>query len=864
MNHAEPHGPLGDYVRAKHEVAALLRDAWEYAKETAPWAAEGVHELIARLGESRFRLVVVGQFKRGKSSLMNAIIGQSLLPTGLLPVTSAITSLSYGSRPRVVIRRAGRAIDEEVLIERLPSFITEQGNPGNRERVLSAEVEVPAPFLRRGLTFVDTPGIGSARAANTATTLSFLPEADAALFVTSADGPLSEAEMGFLDAVRQHVRKLFFVVNKVDLVASAERAGLADYVHATLRRHLGSQPLRVFLCSASGALEHIASDGGPSHASGVTKLVSALAAFLDSEGRTVLLVGVLDRLAARLEEIRFMRGMRRDVAARAAEEPGAYADLRRRLDALERERRDLVHALEQRVGTWAATELAPDLERFAERTSASLLAVLQDPNAPSVADADGQHPVQASWLTRRLEGEASAWLRRNAGMVDLLGRSMVEREGVAMEGILAKPRAVAVATLAAAGHGACGAEAQAPSFQWSPPPFEPQPLGPVGVASEAGGDSMRLLPRPLMAWRLRRSRIRHLPTDASRAAAKIREHVVRHVRSCVRDFDVRSQQALERERGRIEEALVPAAAARRPPDRRRKGSALDGSAPPGDVSAGDEEVLEHLQSRAAALREALLEGGSVDAAAAARPSATQSGTSASSPATPAPESESSPTPAATRRTNAPGTCPVCAAAAHGVFDFLAHHQYAIGRDVATQQAFVATLGLCPTHTWHLERLSSPRGLSLGYPALLDHVERSLRASARGPLDVAVHRLDDLTTARHTCPACVARGRAEQAAAGRFLRGLDTGQGRTTFERSGWVCLRHLRLVLASANEETSAFLLRVEARRAGEISESMREFVIKHDARRRELMTNEERRAWRDALVLLVGERYLFRTEQEE
>jgi hypothetical protein len=71
-------------------------------------------------------------------------------------------------------------------------------------------------------------------------------------------------------------------------------------------------------------------------------------------------------------------------------------------------------------------------------------------------------------------------------------------------------------------------------------------------------------------------------------------------------------------------------------------------------------------------------------------------------------------------------------------------------------------------------------------------------------------------------------------------------------------------VLASANEETSAFLLRVEARRAGEISESMREFVIKHDARRRELMTNEERRAWRDALVLLVGERYLFRTEQEE
>lgn len=96
------------------------------------------------------------------------ILPRGLLPTGTIPVTSVVTSLRYGSQLRASIQQAGRAFNQQIAIDALPAFITERGNPGNRKRVLSSDLEVPAPFLRRGLRFVDTPGIGSSHEHNTA------------------------------------------------------------------------------------------------------------------------------------------------------------------------------------------------------------------------------------------------------------------------------------------------------------------------------------------------------------------------------------------------------------------------------------------------------------------------------------------------------------------------------------------------------------------------------------------------------------------------------------------------------------------------------------------------------------------------
>ena len=102
---------LRRYILAKQEVAAALQSGRQSAEAQGRRETEDSYrELQVRLAEDRFNLAVVGQFKRGKSSLMNAVIGRDLLPTGLLPLTSAITTLCYGPQAHARLRRKGWAL----------------------------------------------------------------------------------------------------------------------------------------------------------------------------------------------------------------------------------------------------------------------------------------------------------------------------------------------------------------------------------------------------------------------------------------------------------------------------------------------------------------------------------------------------------------------------------------------------------------------------------------------------------------------------------------------------------------------------------------------------------------------------------
>jgi hypothetical protein len=145
---------LRDYARIKHAVAQAVRSIRSLASEAqnGKVAAEA-QKLMTKLAEDRFTLAVVGQFKRGKSSLMNAIIGRELLPAGVLPVTSAITILKYGPVEKLTIQRDGAIFPEHPPADSLATYVTEQGNPGNRRKVKDVILEEPLPFLRRGWVF---------------------------------------------------------------------------------------------------------------------------------------------------------------------------------------------------------------------------------------------------------------------------------------------------------------------------------------------------------------------------------------------------------------------------------------------------------------------------------------------------------------------------------------------------------------------------------------------------------------------------------------------------------------------------------------------------------------------------------------
>lgn len=288
---------LKAYTKAKHTVASEIRALKRLLAEAgdAKRASE-CQDLMAKLAEDRFTLAVLGQFKRGKSSLMNAILGRDLLPTGVLPLTSVITILRFGPRERLVIDRGRSTVfPEEAPVSQMASYVTEKGNPGNEKRIRSVCVEAPLPFLRQGLEFVDTPGVGSAIEANTLTTQGFLPQCDAAIFVTSVDAPLTMAEMDFFRQVAAHVRKVFLVVNKTDLLGDLDREEVMGYITKTIRQS-GAERLSLYPVSSRDGLAAKRSGDQEAYArSGLKDLEQALADFLSSARALAFLIAVADK-----------------------------------------------------------------------------------------------------------------------------------------------------------------------------------------------------------------------------------------------------------------------------------------------------------------------------------------------------------------------------------------------------------------------------------------------------------------------------------------------------------------------------------------------------------------------------------------
>jgi hypothetical protein len=234
---------------------------------------------------------------------MNAMLKTERLPTGIVPLTSVITTVHYGSKERAYIEHEGWSFPHEISLDALPQYITQQYNPGNQRRVAVASVELPAELLRRGFYFVDTPGLGSSIKENTRTTEQFLPEVDAFIIVTSYDSPLSEEEVIVLEEVAFSPGRIFIVVNKQDTASSQERGFVIDHIREQLADVFGDVIPSIFSISAREALEAIRThDEDRLAASGVFALQDALVHFLLTQKETEFLLRMSERILGVLGE----------------------------------------------------------------------------------------------------------------------------------------------------------------------------------------------------------------------------------------------------------------------------------------------------------------------------------------------------------------------------------------------------------------------------------------------------------------------------------------------------------------------------------------------------------------------------------
>jgi GTP-binding protein EngB required for normal cell division len=195
---------------------------------------EQLTALRDRLDAARLRVLVVGEAKRGKSTLVNALLGRDVLPSGVTPLTAVTTTVRYGDDERAEARFLD-GHDEKHPLAALPDLVTERGNPGNRRRIADVTVYIAAPLLAGGVELVDTPGTGSVFEWDTQAAHEALRSMDAAVFVLTADPPVSASERDLLEQVAQLSVTTFAVLNKADHL---DEPGLAEALEFT-RRVLG-------------------------------------------------------------------------------------------------------------------------------------------------------------------------------------------------------------------------------------------------------------------------------------------------------------------------------------------------------------------------------------------------------------------------------------------------------------------------------------------------------------------------------------------------------------------------------------------------------------------------------------------------
>lgn len=185
-----------------------------------------VKTLREKLETHHMTVSVIGQFKRGKSTLVNALLGEELLPTGIIPITAAVTLLQYGEPSSYIHFKNGKV--QAATPETLGDFISEQTNPDNVLGISHVCLTTKSPFLKNGLTFVDTPGVGSVHKHNSEAAYAFVKESDAVIFMLSVDSPINEIEIEFLRNAKEYAGKFYFAVNKIDTVDEAE---LSSYLY---------------------------------------------------------------------------------------------------------------------------------------------------------------------------------------------------------------------------------------------------------------------------------------------------------------------------------------------------------------------------------------------------------------------------------------------------------------------------------------------------------------------------------------------------------------------------------------------------------------------------------------------------------
>ena len=229
------------------EITKEMREVFSHYDLTRK-ELKRTEDLIDKIENQKITISVIGQFKRGKSMLVNSILGDKILPIGIVPVTAVVTTIEHGERAATV--RFDNGIIKEIPFEDMSDYINEQSNSDNHLGVRQVAVYSPSDFLEGGITLVDTPGVGSVHQKNTDEAYAFVKESDAVIFMLSVDSPINQIEVEFLKNAKEFASKFYFVVNKIDTIDEDDLKEYVDYCRDLIKRLMEVDSIQLFSVSA--------------------------------------------------------------------------------------------------------------------------------------------------------------------------------------------------------------------------------------------------------------------------------------------------------------------------------------------------------------------------------------------------------------------------------------------------------------------------------------------------------------------------------------------------------------------------------------------------------------------------------------
>lgn len=251
-------------------------------------SSRSLYALQRDIDKNFFTVVVLGEFKRGKSTFVNALLGTPLLPMNILPETATINAIMYSEKPLLsIVYMDGRQEEGEPTYEFLQNFSARENNEERLNKIKYIKIGYPLDILKRRIVLVDTPGVSDLNQQRCDITYRFLPKANAVLFLLDANSPLKKSEKEFVEKqlFSLGIKDIIFLVNKYDCIDEEEEDDdFLDEIKARLSEafHIGEKgavlnDITLYPFSAREALDGIAeNDSNRVKASGLPEIQEAL------------------------------------------------------------------------------------------------------------------------------------------------------------------------------------------------------------------------------------------------------------------------------------------------------------------------------------------------------------------------------------------------------------------------------------------------------------------------------------------------------------------------------------------------------------------------------------------------------------